>query len=341
MKTSLAHKLSKALEVIRDCSYAKANDLSYSKYKLLSAFRYIDEACIYIDNHSDDSERDFLFTAFGALDEFKEEGDYTKISRYANAIHRVPYLFCGEEKWDDTFKNQYIIPFCQIYGDEWFEELLYFRIPNKKSSQKGNRTIYRYNELNLMSLPAYFCFRMLIPLLVLPVVFGFLVYMHFSEYTDTEHGTRYEIAVTDCEYESDEFDYLYISCAEFEEEFEILRFFQFSNQPYELLDKCNSGEVLIVYAEYVTPERDDNYYKVIQLEDMDGTIYRSYEHTNQMEKYMSRFLLIVALVITVPFLILFVMMLIVATNREYFVSYPRFVKFCFPDYSLSLDKKHK
>ena len=42
------------------------------------------------------------------------------------------------------------------------------------------------------------------------------------------------------------------------------------------------------------------------------------------------------IVIFVPFFILFLMMLIVALNRQRFVSHPRFVKFCFPNYSLPL-----
>lgn len=163
MHIKKAQKLSKALIIIRDCYYAKANNLSYSKFKLASAIQYIDDMCKYIDTRSDDIEREFLFSCFGALDELKEEGDCTKTSRFAEAIHRVPYLFCGEEKWDASFKEQYITPFCQMYGDEWFEDVLSMRIPKKSSLQKANRSIYRYNEINIMSLPGYFCFRMLIP----------------------------------------------------------------------------------------------------------------------------------------------------------------------------------
>ena len=111
MHIKKAHKLSQALIIIRDCYYAKANNLSYSKFKLASANQYIEDICKYIDKKSDDVERDFLFSCFGALDELKDEGDFTKTSRFAEAIHRVPYLFCGEEKWDASFKEQYITPF--------------------------------------------------------------------------------------------------------------------------------------------------------------------------------------------------------------------------------------
>ena len=37
MHIKKAHKLSQALIIIRDCYYAKANNLSYSKFKLASA----------------------------------------------------------------------------------------------------------------------------------------------------------------------------------------------------------------------------------------------------------------------------------------------------------------
>ncbi len=337
MHIKKAHKLSKALIIIRDCYYAKANNLSYSKFKLASAIQYIEDICKYIDKRSDDIEREFLFSCFGALDELKEEGDCTKTSRFAEAIHRVPYLFCGEEKWDASFKEQYITPFCRMYGDEWFEDVLSMRIPKKSSLQKVNRSIYRYNEINIMSLPGYFCFRMLIPFLTIPIILGFIAYIHFSDYTEADCGKRYEITVTDCKYENtEEYDYLYISCKEFEENFEITRFFKYSNSPKELIERCEAGETLVAYAEYKQPKNYDNYYEVIQLESLDGTIYRSYEHTNQIDRYILTFLLIAAVVIFVPFFILFLMMLIVALNRQQFVSHPRFVKFCFPDYSLSL-----
>lgn len=337
MHTKKAHKLSQALVIIRDCYYAKANNLSYSKIKLASAIQYIEDICKYINKKSDDVERDFLFSCFGTFDELKEEGDFTKISRFADAIHRVPYLFCGEEKWDTAFKEKYIIPFCQMYGNEWFEDVLHMHVPKKSSLQKVSRTIYRYNEINIMSLPGYFCFRMLIPLLTLPFIFGFMAYIHFSDYTEADHGERYEITVTDCEYENTEkYDYLYISCKEFEENFEVTRFFQYSNLPEELISRCEAGETLVAYAEYKEPKNYDNYYEIIQLESLDGKVYRSYEHTNQIDKYKLTFLKIAALVIFVPFFALFLMMLIVATNRKRFISHPHFVKFCFPDYSLSL-----
>lgn len=340
MHTKKARKLSQALMIIRDSYDAKANDLPYSKLKLASAFQYIGDMCKYIDKRSDDVEREFLFSCLGTLYELKIEGDIVKISRFADAIHRVPYLFCGEETWDDRFKEQHILPFCQAYGNEWFEDILPMRIPKKSGGQKANRTIYRYNELNIMSLPVYFCFRMLLPLILLPLLLGCMLYVSLSAHTENKHGERYEITVTDYSYENTgTYDYLYISCKEFAENFEITRFFQYSDQPEELIARCEAGETLVAYVKYKVSNRYDPYYEVIQLEAMDGTVYRSYEQTNQTARYLIWFFAVVALMIFVPFFILFLMMLIVARNRQRFLAHPRFVKFCFPGYSLPLDKR--
>ncbi len=342
MNHKKAKRLSEALVTIRDGYKAKAEGVRYSEMKLSSAFQYIEDVCQYIDRRADDEERDFLFSCFGALDELREQEDALKISRFADAIHRVPYLFCDVEKWDKAFKNKYLLPFCRMYGDEWFSDLLSVRI--RQTTSKPKKTIYRYNEDNIMSLPGYFCFRMFFPLLTLPFIIGMLIYFHcsYSDYTQDNHGQRYEITVTNVEYENEGiFDYLYISCEEFEEEFEVSRFFQYSNSPEELVRRCEAGEKLVAYALYREPEERDAYYRVIQLESLDGTVYRSYEHTNQGNHYLMAFPFIVCGIIFVPFFVLFLMMLIVALNRERFVPYPRFVKFCFPDYSLALRGYYK
>ncbi|MBO5797627.1 MAG: hypothetical protein J6R77_04675 [Clostridia bacterium] len=337
MNTKKAQKLSRALETVRDGYYAKAMDQPYSKLQLTAALQHIEDMCQYIDKHSDDVEREFLFCCFDTLDDLQEEGDFLKISRFAEAIHRVPLLFCGEETWNPAFRRQYLIPFCQMYGDEWLEDVLAMHIPKKTDAQKPTKTIYRYNEFNISSLPGYFCFRMLLPLLTLPVLLGLMVYVHFSDYTEADHGERYEITVTDYEWGHDEEnDYLTIFCKEFEEPFEIGRFLQYSHSPEELIARCEAGEKLVVYVEYKQPRRSDPYYDLIHLESVDGTVYRSYEHENELDRYTLLFLLIACLVIFVPFFLLFLMMLMVAINPGRFVAHPRFVKFCFPDYSLSL-----
>lgn len=339
MNAKYARKLSDAFGVVRDCYKSKSDGLPYSKLKLFSAVSYINDAARRIDRKSDDVERDFMFSCLGAFDEIMSDGDPVKISRFADAVHRIPFLFCKEEKWDDDFRNKYIYPFCREYGDEWFSEILSVRIPSKKDKAFKGKSVYRYNEMNIISLPAYFCFRMLIPLLVLPFIIGCMIYVECDDYTEKDRGTRYEITVTDCKYENtDRYDYLYINCREFEEQFEISRFFQYSDSPEELIGKCKKGKKLIAYAEYVKPAKYDNYYKVIQLEDTDGTVYRTYSQTNQMDKYLMMFLQIAFFVIFIPFFILFLLMLAVALAPKRFVSHPRFVKFCFPDYSLRLRK---
>lgn len=339
MHKKFSKKLSEAFVTVCDCYQKKNDGQPYSKLKLYSALSYIDDAARRIDKTSDDNERDFMFSCLGAFDEIIKEGDLQKISRYAHAVHRIPFLFCGDEKWNDEFRSTHILPFCRTYGDEWFSEILDMHVSNKSAKTKKGKTIYRYNEMNVMSLPAYFCFRMLIPLLTLPFIIGCMIYVQYDDYSEKNPGTRYEITVTDCEYENTgKYDYLYINCEEYAEQFEISRFFQYSNSPEKLIDKCQKGETLIVYAEYVKPKKFDNYYKVAQLEDTDGNVYRTYSQTNQQDKYVMTFLQIAFLTVFIPFFILFVLMLAIAVNPRRFISCPRFVKFCFPDYSLKLVK---
>lgn len=335
MNTKRAEKLSQAFVILRDYYQAKADGLLYSKFKLALANSYIDDICKYIDRKSGDIEKEFLFCCLGELDILKEEGNPVKISRFADAVHRVPYLFCGKEKWNKPFKEKYIIPFRNAYGNEWFEEVLSMHIPTEKGGQLNKRTVYNYNDINIMSLPGYFCFRMMIPLLTLPFLLGGMLYVGCSDYTETNHGEKMTITVESCEYENtDKYDYLYIKSKEHKEQFEVTRFFQYSDYSEKLIELCESGAVLVAYVEYKEPENSDNYYEIIQLEDTNGRIYRSYEHTNQMDRYLLAFLGIGALIIFIPFFVLFLLMLMVAKNPEKFASHPKFVKFCFPDYSL-------
>lgn len=339
MNERIARKLSDAFVTVRDCYNAKAASQPYPKSKLKTALWYIDDICIYINRKCDDTERDFLFSCLGAFDKLKAEGDIQKISDFANAVHRIPFIFCDMEKWDDEFRSKYIIPFCTQYGNEWLEEIIDIRLPKKKNKAAKGKAVYRYNETNIMSLPMYFGYRMLVPLLTLPFIIGCIIFVRCYDYTEKNHGKRYDLTVASYEYEnSDKYDYLYIKDKNYKEQFEISRFFQYSNSPENLIEKCEKGEHLIVYAEYVKPQKYDNYYRVIQVEDTDGNVYRSYSQTNMLDKYMMQFLQIAFLVIFMPFFVLFVLMLIVALNRKKFVSHPRFVKFCFPDYSLSLKK---
>ena len=346
MRTKTAQKISDALLIIRDSYYAKSKNQPFSKFKLDTAKQYIDEICIYIEHNSPDIEREFLFSCLGTLDELIEQDQSEKISEFAHAIRRVPFIFSGEEKWDKTFKQEYIMPFCDMYGDECFSEILEMDVPDAKKSAKGasvgGRTIYRYNKSNIMSLPAYFCFRLLIPLIVLPFLIGMMIYISIADYSPKNLGERYEITVDSFEYEHEGlYDYLYISNDAFEHQFEIARFFELSNSPEKVIELCESHATIVVYADYVTPRKADPHYKIIQLEDTEGNVYRSYEHTNQMDNYVLNFLVIAFLVFFIPSLAIFIMMLLVAMDPQRYVDHPRYVKFLFPDYSLQLNKKKK
>ncbi|MBQ8849408.1 MAG: hypothetical protein IJ011_03625 [Clostridia bacterium] len=340
MRSKMAQKISDALSDIRDCYNAKSNDQPFSKSKLRSAQSYLDEICSYIDSKSSDVERDFIFYCLGELDELLGEENDEKTARFAHAIHRIPFIFSGEEKWDKDFKKEYIFPFRDMYGNDYFSEILDMKVhierisPNKVSS--GKRTIYRYNEMNLMSLPAYFCFRLLVPIIVIPFLLGAMLFVHFYDYTETDRGERYEIDVESFEYET---DYLSISAVGYSEKFEIPRFFELSNSPEELIDLCESKATLVAYAKYTQIKNEDPYYQIIHLEDTDGNVYRSYEHTNEMDRYWMIFLFIAFLIFFIPSFILFVMMLAVASDPRKYVNHPRFVKFCFPDYSLQLKRR--
>lgn len=343
MRSQVAQKISNAILVVRDSHYAKLNNQPFSKFKLESAQHYLEEICIYIDRKSSDTERDFMFLCLGALDELMEEGNNEKISRFAHAIHRVPFIFSGEEKWDKIFKKEYILPFCDIYGDEYFSEILETKVPpittSPKGATTGKRSIYRYNEINIMSLPAYFCFRLMIPIIILPFLIGAILYVHYSDYTETNRGERYEITADSFEYEhTDEYDYLYIIDNDFSEQFKISRFFEFSNFPERLIELCESKSPLVVYVKYKQIKNYDPYYEIIHLEDTNGNVFRSYEQTNQMDSYILIFLIVIFFIVFIPSLTLFAMMLIVARNPQKYVSHPKFVKFCFPDYSLKLNK---
>ncbi|MBQ7799879.1 MAG: hypothetical protein IJ370_05250 [Oscillospiraceae bacterium] len=338
MREKMANKISQALLTIRDYYYSKALNQPYSEHKLRLAEQYIDEVCVYIDKKSGDTEREFLFTCFGALDDIKEEGDIYKTALFADAIHRIPLIFCGKEKWNKAFKNKYVVPYCQRYGDEDFSELLDIKITEDYRYVNDKRSAYRFGEMNIMSLPAYFCFRMMIPIILLTFILGALAFVHFCDYTEQNHGERFVISVDSYEYENEgRYDYLDIHCNEYEEPFEISRFFQYSNSPQKVLEICKAGGKLVVYSVYKEVKNRDPYYKIIQLEDTNGTVYRSYEQTNELDKYLIQFLLCAAIVVFVPFFILFVLMLMVALNPKRFASHPKFIKFCFPDYSLNLN----
>ena len=344
MRSQIAQKISNAILVVRDYHYAELNNEPFSKFKLKSAQHYLEEICIYLDHKSSDTERDFLFSCLGALDELMEQGNDEKISRFAHAIHRIPFIFSGEEKWDKNFKREYILPFCDIYGDEYFSEILNVKVPLVTASPKGvttgKRTIYRYNEINILSLPAYFGFRFMFPIIIIPFLIGAILYVHYSDYTETNRGERYEITADSFEYEhTDEYDYLYIMDNDFSEQFEISRFFEFSNSPEQLIELCESKSALVVYAKYKQPKNYDPYYEIIHLEDTNGNVFRSYEQTNQIDSYILMFLIVALLVVLIPSLALFIMMLIVARNPQKYVLHPKFVKFCFPNYSLRLKKQ--
>lgn len=341
MNRKIAQKISNALMTVRDSYSAKARKRNYSEWELGRALRYLDEVAAHIARTSADEERDFMFSALGALDELIEEKDAQRISMYAESIHRVPFLFTGDERWDRHFKERYFAPFCDVYGDEWHKELLEAEpLPKRRGKEKGKhkgRTIYRFNEENLMSLPAYFAFRLLIPIIVIPLLAALMLAASLIDYTEDNRGERYEVTVHTYEYEcSDAYDYLYIQSVEYTERFEISRFVQLSCDPDGLLALCEEKGSLIIYATYTSNKNTAPYYEVIHVEDAEGNVYRSYEDSNQMDRYYMIFLGVFLLVMLIPSLLLFCMMLLVSRNTKKFASHPRFVKFCFPDYSLPL-----
>ncbi len=347
MNRKIAQKISNALMTVRDSYGNKARGRDYSEWALKQALRYLDEIITHIERTSPDEERDFMFSALGALDILiEEENNAQKISMYADSIHRVPFLFTGDERWDRHFKERYFAPFCDVYGNEWHEELLDAEpLPKRRGKEKGKhkgRTIYRFNEENVWSLRAYFGFRLLLPTIVIPLLLATMLLVSLVDYTENNRGERYEVTVSAYEYEcSDEYDYLYIESIAHTERFEISRFAQLSCDPDGLLALCEEKGSLIIYATYTSSNNTAPYYDVIHVEDAEGKVYRSYEDSNQMDRYYMIFLGIFALVIFVPYFILFVLMLTVARNPKKFVSHPRFVKFCFPHYSLSLKNAKK
>lgn len=341
MRTKTALKISKALLIIRDYYDSKSNNQPFSKFKLETAQHYLDEIVSYIDSKSPDIERDFLFFCLGELDDLIEEGDNEKISRFANAVHRIPFIFCGEEKWDKDFKKKYIFPFCDRYGYDVFSEILEMKVTiatiSPKNKSAGTASIYRYNEMNIMSLPAYFCFRLMFPLLVLPFIIGAILYVHFYDYTESNRGERYVITVDSFEYEhTDSYDYLSIKDNDFDDMFEISRFFELSNSPEQLIELCESKASLVVYAKYVQHQKVAPYYNVIHLEDTKGNVFRSYEQSNQMDRYLLNLLFLIFFIVFIPSIIICTMMLTVAINPRKYINHPKFVKFCFPNYSLKL-----
>ena len=341
MRARTAQKISEALLTIRNGYYAKANEESFSAAKLDTAERYLEEIYAYIDKRSPDTERKFLCECLAMLDDIIEEGNCEKISRFAHAVHRIPLIFSGEEKWNKAFKSEYIFPFCDIYGYEEFSELLKIKIRNDKNGTVSDkRSVYRYNEMNIMSLPMYFGFRFILPIVIIAFLTFAVLYVHFTDYTEDNRGECYVITVDSFEYEhTGTKDYLYISDNDFSAKFETARFFELSTDSEELIALCESKASLTVYAEYVKPHKNYNdYYKVIHIEDMSGKVYRSYEQTNELDKYSVELGLPVILAIFIPSFILFVMMLMIASDPKRYVSHPRLVKFCFPDYSLKLKK---
>jgi len=340
VRKKMAIKLSNAFLVVRDCYYAKLNNEYYPEEKLNASERYINDLRAYINSQSSDIERTFLLFCIDTLKKVKDEGDDAKISRFCHAVFKIPYIFCGEEIWDKSFKKYCIETFCDRYGYEYFNEILALDVPKIKKEAVNPRKIYRFNEMNIVKLPTYFLLRMLLPIIVLPFVIFCMLYVHYSDYTEEDHGRQYIINDYTFEYEhSDGYDYLHILPEGYNHHFSMRRFFQYSNNPEKLVELCQRGERLIVYAEYVEPTKFEDYYNIIQIEDENGNIYRSYEQSNQLDKYMLIMLGIIGLVIFIPSMVVLVLMLIVASNPRKFVHRPRFVKFCFPNYSLTLKKE--
>jgi len=328
MNQKRAKNLSKAILVVRDCYLAKANNEPYKKLELAAAKQYIEDTLMYLERKAGDAEREFLFACLAGLDTLAEDENAMKTARYADAIYRVPFLFCGEESWDRDFRRKYIAPFCQMYGEEYFSHILEMKIPSDRKMDK--RSSYRYGEENILSLPKYFCFRMSIALITLPFIIGAMIWVECDDYTAENYGKRYEVTVVDYEYD----ETLELYCQGYEDPFEVVRFSQYSSFPDRLIQLCESGATLVAYAEFKEDAKYGDRYEVIQLEDLDGTVYRTYEHSNELDTYIMYILWLFFAVIFVPHFVLLVMMLSVVLWPEKFLAYPRFVKFCFPDYSL-------
>ena len=311
MRENIAKKLSEAFIIIRDGYYAKANGEEYPKFKLSSAEAYLRDVCVYIDKKSDDTEREMIFFCLGALDDLKEEGDHAKTSRFAHAVHRIPFIFTGGEKWDKAFKREHIYPFCEMYGDDLFSEVLAIKVHSSPKERK--KSIYRFNEMNIMSLKGYFAFRMMLPLIILPILIGAMLLVHFHDYTAENRGERYEITVSS--YKCDG-AYMEIYAEGHEDPFALARFREFSDYPDELISLCEAKAELVVYVRHVSSAKFEDRYEVIHLEDKNGKVYRSYEQSNGMDKYSLTFLGVFTLIVAVPSFTLFFMMLAVAKDPK-------------------------
>ncbi len=335
MNKKQANALSKAIIVIRDCYLAKANNAPYKKLELAAAKQYIEDTLLYLERKAGDAEREFLFTCLAVLDALAEDENAMKTARYADAISRVPFLFCGEESWDGDFRRKHIVPFCQIYGEAYFSDILKMKLPIDRKTDK--RSSYRYGEDNILSLPKYFCFRMSIALITLPFIIGAMIWVECDDYTEEDYGKRYEVTVADYAYD----ETLELYCQGYEAPFEVARFSQYSVFPDRLIQLCESGATLVAYAEFKEDSKYGDRYEVIQLEDLDGTVYRTYEHSNQLDIYNMYILWLFFAVVFVPHFVLLIMMISVVLWPGKYLSYPRFVKFCFPDYSLPYPRESK
>lgn len=328
MRESTARKLSERLKTVRDCYFAKSCGEPYSVSELAIAENYIKKHIASFSKKADNFERAFLAECFAILDSLREEGNDLKIADCAHAIHRVPLLFCGKERWNKAFKKEFIRPFCEKYGDGLFAGILQKEFPHAYAPKK--KKTRPYGAHNFLSLPMYFCYRLILPLLVLPFLTIAILLVHFVDYIEDHRGDRYEVTVEGFEYDSA----LILYCEGFREHFEAVRFSQYSTEPEKLISLCENGGELVVYADYKRSNKNRSaYYKIVQLEDKYGNVYRTYEHTNKLDRYVLLFLWIVWLVFFLPAAVMFTLMLIVARNPAKYRAHPKLMHFCFPEYT--------
>lgn len=326
MKSTIAKRMEKSLITVRDEYYKKHTGEPYSQTALTGAVGYLSASLVHILATGNEYEREFLTYCIDTLKTLIDEGDDAKVSRFANAIRAVPLIFTGDKKWNREFRKEYLQPFCDKYGDEYFALLKDVELPADIFPKKQKPTYHYDGSFGKINILVMLCG----PVLLLCVLAITMLIVHLADYTDDRRGERFELTVESYSLDSD----LILYCEGFDLPFKANDFAVLSNEPDKLIDLCDAGEPLVIHAKYKKYEKYPRY-EIVSIDDTAGNVYRTVEQTNRTDEVLLKHLGIGWVVFAVPTAALAAYMVYVVKHPQKFQnSRSWLLRLCFVDVSI-------